>query len=750
MLHIPLKALYMKELVIDLEAEKNEIVKRYRGLLRTSKATLQKGDKRLIRKAFEMALESHKDMRRKSGEPYIYHPIAVAQIAAEEIGLGTTSIVCALLHDVVEDTDVSLEDIEREFGKKVAKIIDGLTKISGVFDTNSSLQAENFRKMLLTLADDVRVILIKLADRLHNMRTMEFMPRDKQLKLSSETVYLYAPLAHRLGLYAIKSELEDLSMKYMERETYQFIKNKLNEKKAEREKFIYDFIKPVNKALECQGIQADIFGRPKSIHSIWNKMKKKAIPFEEVYDLFAIRIIIDSAPDHEKSDCWKAYSIITDLYRPNPDRLRDWISSPKVNGYESLHTTVMGPRGQWVEVQIRTTRMNEIAEKGFAAHWKYKESSSDNGLDQWVQKIREMLKNPESNALEFLDDFKMNLFADEIFIFTPKGALIQLPYNATALDFAFEIHSDVGASCIGAKVNHKLVPLNTKLQNGDQVEIITSVKQTPKEDWLNFVVTAKAKAKIKSALKEEKRKIAEDGKEILERKLKSLKITYNSENIQKLSYYFKLPSTQDLFYNVAKGLIDLKDLKEYQASEKIIETRPQERIDLEQVQNLVRKAKDSDLLLIGEDMQKIDYKLASCCNPIPGDDVFGFITVNEGIKIHRTNCPNAAKLMANYGYRIVKARWTNQHELAFLTGLRITGIDDVGLINQLTTVISNDFKVNMRSITVDSDNGIFEGTIMVYVNDTEHLDNLIKKLKQVKGVTGVTRFDSAAPLEKAS
>ena len=735
---------------MDPDIEKSELLKRYRTLLRACKSTLQKGDKRMIRKAFEVAVESHKDMRRKSGEPYIYHPIAVAQIAAEEIGLGTTSIVCALLHDVVEDTSMTLEDIDREFGKKVAMIIDGLTKISGVFDTNSSLQAENFRKMLLTLADDVRVILIKLADRLHNMRTMEFMPRDKQLKLSSETVYLYAPLAHRLGLYTIKSELEDLSMKYMERETYQFIKKKLNEKKAEREKFISDFIEPVKKVLTDQGLDSDIFGRPKSIHSIWNKMKKKAVPFEEVYDLFAIRILLDSSLENEKADCWKAYSIVTDLYRPNPDRLRDWISSPKANGYESLHTTVMGPKGQWVEVQIRTKRMNEIAEKGFAAHWKYKESSTDSGLDQWVQKVRDMLKNPESNALDFLDDFKMNLFSDEIFIFTPKGALIQLPQNATALDFAFEIHSDIGASCIGAKVNHKLVPLNHRLHNGDQVEIITSGKQSPKEDWLNIVVTAKAKAKIKSALKEEKRKVAEDGKEILERKLKSLKITYNTENIQKLSYFFKLPATQDLFYDVAKGNIDMKDLKEYQASEKIVENKPQDKIENEQVQSLLRsiKAKDSDMLLIGEDMQKIDYKLANCCNPIPGDDVFGFVTVGDGIKIHRTNCPNAAKLMANYGYRIVKARWTNQQELAFLTGLRITGIDDVGLINKLTTVISNDFKVNMRSITVDSDNGIFEGSIMVYVNDTEHLENLIRKLKTVKGITGVNRFDSV--IEKAS
>ncbi|RYD72759.1 MAG: bifunctional (p)ppGpp synthetase/guanosine-3',5'-bis(diphosphate) 3'-pyrophosphohydrolase, partial [Sphingobacteriales bacterium] len=605
-----------------------------------------------------------------------FHPIAVAKIVASEIGLGATSIASALLHDVVEDTDITLEDIEREFGKKTAKIIDGLTKISGVFDTNSSLQAENFRKMLLTLADDVRVILIKLADRLHNMRTMDFMPRHKQLKIASETIYLYAPLAHRLGLYAIKSELEDLSMKYLEPETYKFIAKKLNEKKAERNMFIKKFVEPIDEIVHEQGLVADVYGRPKSIHSIWNKMKKKNIPFEEVYDLFAIRIILDSAYENEKADCWKAYSIVTDLYRPNPDRLRDWVSSPKGNGYESLHTTVMGPRGQWVEVQIRTQRMNEIAEKGFAAHWKYKESSNDNGLDQWIQKVREMLNNPEANALDFLDDFKMNLFSDEIFIFTPKGALIQLPLGATALDFAFEIHTDVGATCIGAKVNHKLVPISYKLQNGDQVEIITSSKQTPKEDWLNVVVTAKAKSKIKSSLKEEKRKIAEAGKEILERKLKSLKITYNTDNLQKISYFFKLPSTQELFVNVALGKIELKDIKEYLSSEKEVENRGPERPENLTVDMVKTKMKGSenDILLIGEDLQKIDYTLAACCNPIPGDDVFGFVTVSEGIKIHRTNCPNAAQLMANYGYRIVKAKWNKQQELTFLTGLRIVGI----------------------------------------------------------------------------
>jgi GTP pyrophosphokinase len=741
----------MAELIIDLEAEKKEILKRYRALLKACKPNLQKGDKRLIRQAFDMSLESHQDMRRKSGEPYIYHPIAVAQIAAEEIGLGTTSIVCALLHDVVEDTDITLEDIEIVFGKKVAKIIDGLTKISGVFDYNSSLQAENFRKMLLTLADDVRVILIKLADRLHNMRTMDHMPREKQLKIASETIYLYAPLAHRLGLYSMKSELEDLSMKYTEPSTYKYIAKNLNEKKAEREKFIKEFIDPIQNILNEQGLKAEVYGRPKSIHSIWNKMRKKNIPFEEVYDLFAIRIILNSKIDQEKADCWKAYSIVTDFYRPNPDRLRDWVSSPKANGYESLHTTVMGPKGQWVEVQIRTERMNEIAEKGFAAHWKYKEApnAESSGLDQWLQKVREMLKNPESNALDFIDDFKMNLFSDEIFIFTPKGALRQLPVGATALDFAFDIHSDLGASCIGAKVNHKLVPLSHTLQNGDQVEIITSGKQSPKEDWLSFVITAKAKSKIKSSLKEEKKKIAEDGKEILERKMKSLKIPFTNENLNKITTYFRLHASQDLMYQVAKGLIDISDLKNYLTAEKHLDQKVHERTEPSEFIKKLKKD-EIDTLLIGEDLQKIDYKLSSCCNPIPGDDVFGFVTVGEGIKIHRTICPNATKLMSNFGYRIVKAKWNSQKQLAFLTGIKIIGIDEVGLINNLTNVISNDFMVNMRSITVDSHEGIFEGSIMVYVNDTMHLDNLIAKLKLVRGVTDVSRFDTPSTVEKAS
>ncbi|SMO76313.1 RelA/SpoT family protein [Solitalea koreensis] len=734
----------MKDLVIDLEAEKKEIIKRYRALLRACKPTLQKGDKRFIRKAFDMSLEAHKDMRRKSGEPYIYHPIAVAQICAEEIGLGTTSIVCALLHDTVEDTHLTLDDIEREFGKKAANIIDGLTKISGVFDHRSSIQAENFRKMLLTLADDVRVILIKLADRLHNMRTMEHMPRDKQLKISSETVYLYAPLAHRLGLYAIKSELEDLAMKFTETSTYKFIAQKLSERKVEREKFIREFIGPIQKALAEQGLEAEVLGRPKSIHSIWNKMRTKGIPFEEVYDLFAIRIVLDSPPENEKADCWKAYSIVTDLYRPNPDRLKDWISSPKSNGYESLHTTVMGPKGRWVEIQIRTQRMNEIAEKGFAAHWKYKESDGDSGLDQWIKKVRETLSSPETNALDFLDDFKMNLFSDEVFAFTPKGSLLKLPNGATALDFAFEIHTDVGSRCIGAKVNHKLVPLSYKLQNGDQIEIITSSKQAPKDDWLNIVVTAKAKSKIKSSLKEEKRKIADDGKEILERKMKSLKIPFNSDILHKIANAFRIQSIQDLYYRVAIGKFDQNDLKRYLEVEKSVENKSVEKIQTETIDAFVKsiKKKTDDMLVIGDDMQKLDYKLAPCCNPIPGDDVFGFVTVSEGIKIHRTNCPNAVKLMSNFGYRIVKAKWTNQNEIAFLTGVRVTGIDDVGVINNITKVISNDFKVNIRSITVDSNDGIFEGSLMVYVNDTDHLHNLIRRLKEVRGVLTATRFDA--------
>jgi GTP pyrophosphokinase len=731
--------------VINLEAEKKEILKRYRALLHACKRTLEKGDKLLIRKAFDISLEAHKNMRRKSGEPYIYHPIAVAQICAEEIGLGTTSVVCALLHDVVEDTDLTLEDIKGLFGEKEAKIIDGLTKISGVFDQSSSLQAENFRKMLLTLSDDVRVILIKLADRLHNMRTLESMKRDKQLKIASETLYLYAPLAHRLGLNAIKTELEDLGLKFTEPEVFEDIEKRLRESEPERKKFISKFIIPIKDILDEQGLKAKIIGRPKSIYSINNKIKNKGVPFEEIYDLFAIRIIIDTPAESEKTDCWRVYSIVTDFYHPSPDRLRDWISTPKANGYESLHTTVMGPDGKWVEVQIRTIRMDELAEKGYAAHWKYKDSANESQLDDWIRKIREILESPEENAMEFLDDFKLNLFAEEIFAFTPKGEMKTLPIGATALDFAFDIHTKVGEKCIGAKVNHKLVPLSYKLKSGDQVEVLTSNKQTPKEDWLGYVVTARAKSKIKNALKEERRKIAEDGREMLQRKFNHLKIDFTVSNINELANYFKLQSSQELFYRVAVGNINIKHLKDFrQEHGKIVhKSGGIKKADTAQsLEQMVTAARGkSDMLVIGENLQKIDYKLSPCCTPIPGDDVFGFITINEGIKIHRVNCPNAIQLLSNYAYRVVKAKWTSQELISFLSGIKITGIDEVGLVNNITKIISNELNVNMRSISFDTNDGTFEGTVMVFVHDTNHLTELMKKLKKVNGVLTVTRID---------
>jgi guanosine-3',5'-bis(diphosphate) 3'-pyrophosphohydrolase len=735
-----------KNQVIDIEEEKKEILKRYRELLKACRRKFEKGDKELIRKAFEISLEAHKDMRRKSGEPYIYHPIAVAQICAEEIGLGTTSVVCALLHDVVEDTDLTLDDIKGLFGEKEAKIIDGLTKISGVFDQSSSLQAENFRKMLLTLSDDIRVILIKLADRLHNMRTLNSMARDKQLKIASETLYLYAPLAHRLGLNAIKSELEDLGLKYTEPEVYHEIEQKLQESEPERKKFIAKFIVPIKESLEEGGLKFKILGRPKSIFSIYHKIKNKGVPFEEIYDLFAIRIIIDALPDTEKSDCWRVYSIVTDFYHPSPERLRDWISTPKANGYESLHTTVMGPEGKWVEVQIRTVRMDDLAEKGYAAHWKYKEDGAEreSQLEEWIRKIRELLESPEQNALDFIDDFKLNLFAEEIFVFTPKGEMRTLPASSTALDFAFDVHTKIGEKCIGAKVNHKLVPLSHSLKSGDQVEVITSGKQTPKEDWLGYVVTARAKAKIKNALKEEKKKKAEEGREILERKFLHLKLDFTVQNINNFTNYLKLPSAQELFFRVAMGMLDLKLVKNYlrdrdkkpgKQSHKPGEQQP----SLEQMVTNVRGK--SDMLILGENLDKIDYKLSPCCTPIPGDDVFGFITINEGIKIHRVNCPNALQLMSNYAYRVVKAKWS-QELLSFLAGMKVSGIDEMGIVNNITKVISNELNVNMRSISFDTNDGTFEGTIMVFVHDTKHLTDLMNKLKKVSGVLNVKRIDS--------
>ncbi|MCC6369782.1 MAG: bifunctional (p)ppGpp synthetase/guanosine-3',5'-bis(diphosphate) 3'-pyrophosphohydrolase [Bacteroidia bacterium] len=728
---------------IDIEAEKREILNRYKLLIKACKRRLEKGDKEIIRKAFEVAVEAHKEMRRKSGEPYIYHPIAVAQICAEEIGLGTTGIVCALLHDTVEDTDLSLDDVKGLFGEKVAQIIDGLTKISGVIDNTSSIQAENFRKVLLTMSEDIRVILIKLADRLHNMRTLDHMKRDKQIKIASETLFLYAPLAHRLGLNTIKTELEDLGLKFTDVAAYTDIATKLKESEPERKRFIQKFIEPLKEILSEQGFKFKIFGRPKSIYSIFNKIKTKHVTFEEIYDIFAIRIVIDSHFEQEKSDCWKVYSIITDFYHPSPERLRDWISTPKSNGYESLHTTVMGPEGKWVEVQIRTTRMDDLAENGYAAHWKYKESAAEkeNKFENWLLRIREMLENPDPNALEFIDDFKLNLFSDEMFVFTPKGDMKTLPVGATALDFAFEIHTKVGEHCIGAKVNHKLVPLSHELASGDQVEILTSSKQSPKDGWLEYVITAKAKSKIKNCLKDQRKRIAEDGKEIMRRKLEKFKIEFTTKNINQFCNFLKLPSSQELFYRAALNSVDVNDIKEFVKFRENPNKKPK-KAEAPKIEQLVTSARGkTDMLVIGDDLQKLDYKLAPCCNPIPGDDVFGFITIGEGIKIHRVNCPNAIKLLSNYAYRVVKAKWVNDQLISFLAGLKITGTDEIGIVNNITKVISNENNVNMRSINFDTDDGLFEGTIMVYVHDTKHLNHLIANLKKVKGVNNVQRID---------
>jgi len=732
----------------EAETERQEILRRYRGLLRVMRPFLKKGDKKLLRSAFERALEAHAHTRRKSGEPYIYHPLEVARIVVEDIGLGTTSAICALLHDVVEDTDTGLGDIESEFGNVVARIIDGLTKISGLYNrhTNPSEQAENYRKMLLTLADDVRVILIKLADRLHNMRTLESMSKEKQLKIASETSFLFAPLAHRLGLYAIKSELEDLSFKYTHTEIYRDIARKLQETKARRDRFIREFIEPVRLALNETGLQFEIKGRPKSIVSIWNKMQKQGITFDQVYDLFAIRIIVDSRLDLEKSDCWRAYSVVTDLYQPNPNRLRDWISTPKANGYESLHTTVMGPGGRWVEVQIRSRRMNEIAEKGLAAHWKYKDGQSDNGFDEWLRRIRDVLENPEPNALEFIDEFKLQLYAKDVFAFTPKGDLIKLPGGATALDFAFEIHTDIGMKCIGAKANHKIVPLSYALQNGDQVEILTSGIQKPRADWLGFVTTAKARNKIRYALREHKRELSQEGKEQLERKLRQWKINVTDELNQKLYSHFKTSSLLDFYQLIATERITINEIQAFLVGEKSQSKKPKApRINEDNFEKMVRSSNQTtdDMLVIDGGIQKIDYQLAQCCNPIPGDDIFGFVTIGEGIKIHRVNCPNAVNLLSKYSYRVVKAKWTLASEVSFLAGIRITGIDDLGIIRNISDVISGDLKVNMRSISVVSNDGIFEGTIMVYVNDTRQLDTLIKKLKAAKGIQTIERIEAS-------
>lgn len=735
---------------IDIEKENKEILNRYRKLLRLAKPFLKDNDAKIIKKAFNTSAEAHKDMRRKSGEPYIYHPIAVAQIVVEEIGLGTTSIVAALLHDVVEDTDLEISDIERDFGIKVANIIDGLTKISGVSEHGSSQQAENFRKMILTLSDDVRVIIIKLADRLHNMRTLESMPRDKQLKIASETIFLYAPLAHRLGLFAIKSELEDLYLKYSNPPIYKSIQLKMLQSKIARDKFIKDFISPLESELTKSGLDFTIKGRMKSIYSIWNKMKAQNIPLEEVYDLFAVRIILNTPFENEKSACWQAYSIVTDYYRPNPDRLRDWISTPRSNGYESLHSTVMSSTGQWVEVQVRTVRMDEIAEKGYAAHWKYKEQegvavNTENGLEQWIAKVREMLEKSDASALEFLEDFRGNLFNEEVYFFTPKGDLKMLPNGATALDFAFEIHSQIGKNCIGAKVGHKIVPINYVLNNGDQVEILTSSKQKPTEEWLKFVTCSKSRAKINDYLKNDKKIVAAEGKLLLIEMLKKLSIDLNAEIQSQLLTYFNELSPIDLFVKVSRNQILESEIVRFKTEYlQLIEQKKNIIVDSKTFKEELKKIRGvgSDILVIGDDIDKIDYSLSTCCKPIPGDDVVGFVTIAEGIKIHRTICPNAIESMSNYGTRIIKAKWNAQSQLSFLAGLKLEGTDRIGLMRDIMKVISDELTLNIRSINTDSEGGTFGGDIMLYVHDTNEIEQIISKLISVQGIMKVTRYDN--------
>jgi len=743
------------------EQEREEILKRYRKLLRTAKPFLKDDDAKQIKKAFLMSMEAHKDMRRKSGEPYIYHPLAVAQICVEEIGLGTTSIVSALLHDVVEDTNITLQDIEKQFNPKIASIIDGLTKIAGTFDYGTSQQAENFRKMLLTLSDDIRVILIKLADRLHNMRTLTSMAKEKQLKIASETIYLYAPLAHRLGLNAIKTELEDLGLKFTEPEAYKEIANKLTENKRNRESFVDQFIRPIKKSLDERQINYSIKGRPKSIYSIYHKIKKSNTPFEKIYDLFAVRIVLDVPLDREKAECWEVYSIVTDHYRPNPSRLKDWVSTPKSNGYESLHTTVMSmpfsgdKEGRWVEVQIRTKRMDEIAEKGVAAHFKYKgtDTRTSQAFESWLSQVREALEanDKSQSAVELVDDIKNSLYHEEVFVFTPKGKLIVLQAGSTALDFAFDIHSEVGARCIGAKVGGKLVPLSHKLANGDQIEILTSSKQKPSEDWLRIVTTTKAKARIKEFIKEENKSHVVKGRDLIEARLKHLGIpNLTLEITNQLRAYFNAKDANDLFYRFGKVYISVDQLKHWKSDKEMHERKQAEKaikvpiVDTKSFKKEMQRIeeegrKSSDTLLIGEDMDKVDYTLAKCCNPISGDEVFGFVTINEGIKIHRNACPNATELLSRHGDRVIKAQWASRIAMSFVVDLVIRGIDRVGLINDVTRLISSELKVNITGLTIGVNEGLFEGKLSLMIQDTQHLDELVHELEDVPGVIEVSR-----------
>lgn len=733
-------------MLIEEEIEKKEIAKQYKELLRISYQSLSAGDKKLIRSAFDIAVEAHKDQRRKSGEAYIFHPISVAKIVAQQIGLDATSIAAALLHDVVEDSEITLEDIERLMGNTVAKIVHGLTKISHLKkDKNISLQAENFRKMLLTLNDDIRVIIIKIADRLHNMQTMDAMPEYKQVKIASETLYIYAPLAHRIGMYNIKNELEDLSLKYTENLRYEAIKKKIEASREVQESYIKSFEEFVRSALNKELLKYNIKGRAKSIYSIHRKMQKQSISFEQVYDKFAIRIVYQSQRNEEKLIAWKIYSIITDHFTPNPTRLRDWITTPKSNGYEALHITVMGPENKWIEVQIRSERMHEIAEKGYAAHYKYKQGvQKDIGIEDWLNKLQEVLENNTGNAVDFVEDFKLNLYSKEIFVFTPKGDLKSLPQGATALDFAFAIHSEIGQQTRGVRVNGRLVPLSKVLKSGDQVDIITSKNSKPSPNWLDFVKTSRARSIIKATLNEEKKRVVEEGKEILRRKLRQLKIDLSQKSIDYMMRFFKMESAQDLFYRVGLGTLSNSQLKEFATAynntllnffkKRISKNRQPQSIDSS---DLITEKFDT--LVFGKEKQALAHSYAVCCNPIPGDAVFGFITINEGVKVHKKECPNALALQSNFAYRIVSAKWVDSTAENFHVTLLLSGIDNMGLVNEVTRTISNNKEVYITKINFDTEDNYFTGELKINVKNQTVLNKLIKSLHRINGIDKINR-----------
>ena len=730
---------------VDEKIENKLIAKEYKNLLRLSYRSLSEKDKKLIRIAFDTSVDAHKNQRRKSGEAYVFHPIGVAKIVASQIGLDATSISAALLHDVVEDTKYKLKDIEKVFGNKVSRIVEGLTKISNLKkDTEISFQAENFRKMLLTLNDDIRVIIIKIADRLHNMQTLEFMTEKKQLKIASETLYIYAPIAHRIGMYNIKNELEDLSLRYTDNQSYSNIKNKIEESKEEQEVYIKKFSRLIKKAIDKEKLKYFIQGRNKSIYSIHQKMQKQKISYENVFDKFAIRIVYKSSKKKEKFLAWKIYSIITDYFIPNPTRLRDWISSSKSNGYESLHITVLGPNNKWIEIQIRSERMHEIAEKGYAAHYKYKQGEKkESSIENWLNRLKEVLENKDSNAVDFVEDFKLNLYSDEIFVFTPKGELKSLPSGSCALDFAFHIHTEVGINTRGARVNGKLVPLSKTLKSGDQIEIITSKNSKPSANWLDFVITSRARTKIKNSLNEEKKEIATEGELILKRKLNHLKVSLNKKNISELLKFFKLKTPSDLYYRVGFGSIDNKKIKEFLNSRnnkfiKYIKDKIRGKQN-DFIDDSKSFSSNFDKIVFGTEKEELPYSLSKCCNPISGDKVFGFISVKDKIKVHKNSCKNAIGLQSNFAYRIISAYWIDSSEQEFGAIVKLSGIDTLGLVNQITKVISKNMSVNIKKINFNTSKGLFIGEINVFVKNNSTLERLLKNLSKINGIEKVTR-----------